>query len=227
MSVNNDIIQESRSKYVKIDQLALGSYQTNCYILRADEVASDCLIIDTGLEADGLIEFLQDHKLNPVAAIFTHGHSDHIGGLAALHENQPGIEVCIHKLDADSLTNTEKNLSALAGVSFTTEPADILLEEGGWVEYAGIRLKILHTPGHTPGGICLYSEDENLIFTGDTLFAGSVGRTDFPYADHQQLLNSLREKILPLPDKVVAYPGHGPKTTIGNEKKFNPFLQGL
>jgi len=210
---------------VKINRLILGSYQTNSYVARADDNAADCLIIDTGLEAGRLIDFLQAEKLNPVAVVFTHGHADHIEGLSLLRRNWPAITVCIHKLDADSLSNTEKNLSALAGVDFTADPADVILEDGNCIEYAGIKLKVLHTPGHTPGGICLYSRDHNLIFTGDTLFAGSVGRTDFPYADHRRLLESLREKILPLPDRTVAYPGHGPDTDIGSEKKHNPFLQ--
>jgi len=215
------------NKHLQIEKLILGSYQTNCYVLRADEQATDCLIIDTGLEAEELIEFLKQNKLNPAAVVFTHGHADHIKALPLLRQNYPDIKVCIHKLDADFLTEAEKNLSALEGISFTTEPADVLLENDSYVDYASIKLKTLHTPGHTPGGICLYSHEHNLIFTGDTLFAGSIGNTEFPYADQRQLLISIKEKILPLPDETTVYTGHGPGTTIAEEKKHNPFLRSI
>jgi len=210
---------------MKIDSLVLGAYETNCYILRKNESAGDCLIIDTGLNARGLVDFLAENKLNPVAVVFTHGHADHITGLIALRENHPDIKVYIHKLDAEMLTDAKSNLSLLAGVTLSIGPADFLLEEPDTIEEAGIRLEVLHTPGHTPGGICLYSKDENLVFVGDTLFAESVGRTDFPGGSAPQLINSIKEKLLPLPDDTAVYPGHGPATTIRQEKSHNPFLK--
>ena len=226
---------------MKIDRLILGAYQTNCYILRESKAAKDCLIIDTGLEAGELVDFLQRHNLNPVAAILTHGHADHVTGLVALRGRFPHIKVYIHKLDADSplgarlgakpreaegmLTGEKDNLSALAGVLFSSEPADFSLEEGDVIEQANIKLDVLHTPGHTPGGICLYSKDEGIVFVGDTLFADSVGRTDMPGGSATQLIKSIKQKLCTLPDETIVYPGHGPQTTIAQEKAHNPYLQ--
>ena len=217
---------------MKIDRLILGAYQTNCYILRASEAAKDCLIIDTGLQAGELVDFLQRHKLNPVAVVLTHGHADHITGLVALRGRFPHIKVYIHKLDAEMLTGEKDNLSAMAGVlspgwltPFSSEPADFSLEEGDAIEQANIKLDVLHTPGHTPGGICLYSKDEGIVFVGDTLFADSVGRTDMPGGSTPQLIKSIKEKLCPLPDETIVYPGHGPQTTIAQEKAHNPYLQ--
>ena len=210
---------------MKIDRFVLGAYQTNCYILRDNAAAKDCLLVDTGLEADELIDFLRAHKLNPVAVVLTHGHADHITGLAALREKFSAIKVYVHKLDAKMLTGAQSNLSELAGKLFSTEPADFLIEEGDVIEQADIRLEVLHTPGHTPGGICLYSKDEGIVFSGDTLFAESVGRTDFPGGNMAQLVKSVREKLFILPDETIVYPGHGPATTIAQEKAHNPYVQ--
>lgn len=210
---------------MEIDGLILGSYQTNSYILREDESAENCLIVDTGLEAGSLIDFLGERNLNPVAVVLTHGHTDHIRGVALLREKFPGIKVYIHRLDTEMLTGAVSNLSLMEGIRFSTEPADVLLEEGDVVEQAGIKLQVLHTPGHTPGGICLYSEDEGIVFSGDTLFCAGVGRTDFPGGNMARLLKSIREKLFILPDETVVYPGHGPVTTISQEKANNPYLQ--
>jgi len=210
---------------MKIDRLILGSFETNCYILRQSEAAKDCLIVDTGLEAGELIDFLKEHTLNPVAVVLTHGHIDHVTGVAVLRQNFPEIKVHIHKLDAEMLTGAKDNLSALSGQTFSTEPADGFIEEGDKIEQADIALEVLHTPGHTPGGISLYSKQDGLIFVGDTLFAGSVGRTDFPAASFAQLIKSIREKLFTLPDETLCLPGHGPSTSIAQEKEHNPFLQ--
>jgi len=210
---------------MKIDRLILGEFQTNGYVVRRDESAVDCLIIDAGLDAGDLIRFLQQHELHPVAVVLTHGHADHIVGLAALRQSFPEVRTYIHTLDADMLADPEANLSAFAGLAFTAEPADVLLEEGDTVEQAGVVLEVLHTPGHTRGGICLYAPSENTIFVGDTLFADSVGRADFPGGDMEQLIGSIRGKLLTLPEATAVYPGHGMRTTIGREKRANPFLQ--
>ena len=210
---------------MKIEHLILGAYGTNCYILRANETTKDCLIIDTGLEADELIDFLQRHNLNPLALILTHGHVDHIIGLVALRSQFPNIKVYIHKLDAGMLTGEKDNLSALAGVRFSSEPTDITVEDGDVIELANIKLDVIHTPGHSPGGICLYSKDDSVLFVGDTLFADSVGRTDMPGGNTAQLIKNIKEKLLTLPGEIICYPGHGPSTTIAREKANNPFLQ--
>jgi hydroxyacylglutathione hydrolase len=210
---------------MKIDRLVLGAYETNCYVLRSSEEVKDCLIVDAGLGAQKLIKFLHENTLNPVAVVLTHGHIDHIEGVAALRTEFPDIKVHIHKLDAEMLTEPYSNLSAMTGAAFSVEPADFLLDEHSIIEQAGTKLSVLHTPGHTPGGICLYSKDEGIVFTDDTLFADSIGRTDFPNGDTKQLLQSIKEKLFTLPDDTEVYSGHGPVTTIAHEKKYNPFLR--
>lgn len=210
---------------MKIYHLVLGEYQTNCYCVTADDSAKDCLVVDTGLSPQPLIDHLQKSELDPVAVVYTHGHLDHTFGAKALRENWPDIKIAIHKNDADMLTDTDKNLSAVMGTPLEFSAADIILNDGDEVEFAGVKLKVIHTPGHTPGGICLYSENEDLLFAGDTLFADSVGRTDVPGGDHDLLITSIKTKLFVLPDETVVYTGHGPETTIGKEKGSNPFLR--
>ena len=209
---------------MQIDYLILGGYQTNCYVLRNDESAQDCLIIDPGLEAEELLEFLDERKLNPVAVVLTHGHIDHIAGVAVLRDRYPKIKVYIHNLDAEMLTEPVNNLSSMTGSAFVTESEDVSLQEGDVIDQAGVKLLVFHTPGHTPGGISLYSKQDGVVFVGDTLFADSIGRTDFPGGSMSQLLNSVREKLFTLPDETKVYPGHGPATTIAREKEYNPFF---
>jgi hydroxyacylglutathione hydrolase len=209
---------------MKIDRLILGDFETNCYVLRNSDKARDCLIIDTGLDPGPLLEFLEVNKLNPAALILTHGHADHIAGVEPLRKIFPAIAVYIHKEDAGMLTSAVKNLSVLSGTFLTAKKADHHIDEGDIIEKAGIKLSVIHTPGHTPGGICLYCESENTLFAGDTLFAGSIGRTDFPNGDMRQLLDGIKHKLLTLPEDTIVYPGHGPETTIGQEKAENPFL---
>ncbi|MBW8000902.1 MAG: MBL fold metallo-hydrolase [Planctomycetes bacterium] len=208
---------------MKIERLVLGMYETNCYVLGAED-GNDCVIVDTGLVAEPLVDFLKSGELNPLAVILTHGHADHILGLGLLGQNFPDIKVYIHKLDAGMLTGETENLSEMTGVNFRTKPADVIVEDGDVIDVAGIKLEVLHTPGHTPGGICLYAKQENVVFVGDTLFAGSVGRTDFPNGSMTQLVKGIKEKLFTLPGNTVCYSGHGDKTTIEQEKKYNPFL---
>ncbi len=210
---------------MKVDQLVLGAYQTNSYVLRTSINSKDCIIIDTGLETDELVDFLKKNKLNPLALILTHGHPDHTTGVSALREDFPQIQVYIHKLDSKLMTSPPSLLVAMAGIRIRpAAPADVLIEGPTTVEIAGIGLEVLHTPGHTPGSICLYSKEGGIVFAGDTLFEGSVGRTDLG-GDMAQLINSIKQKLLTLPDESIVYPGHGPQTTIAKERAYNPFLQ--
>ncbi len=209
---------------MKIDRLVLGDFENNCYIARSSDSASECVIIDTGLDVQPLLKFLERGKLTPVALILTHGHMDHIAGVEPLREKFPAIAVYIHKLDSNMLTSAAANLSVLSGLSLTAKKADVLIDEDNIIEKAGVKLRVIHTPGHTPGGICFYCEKDGIIFVGDTLFAGSVGRTDFPNGDTKQLIDGIKHKLLTLPEDTIAYPGHGPETTIGQEKAYNPFL---
>jgi glyoxylase-like metal-dependent hydrolase (beta-lactamase superfamily II) len=210
---------------MKIDRLILGAYETNSYVLRQNDASKDCIVIDTGLNAGSLIDFLTERRLNPVALVFTHGHVDHIGGANAMRSSFSDMKACIHELDAEMLSEPRANLSQMAGMPFRTEPEDITLTENDVVSQAGIELRVFHTPGHTPGGISLYSKKDGVAFVGDTLFADSVGRTDFPGGSAEQLISSIKEKLFTLPEETKICPGHGPATTIGHEKVYNPFLR--
>ena len=209
---------------MQIQKFVLGDFQTNSFVLSADENTKDCLIIDTGLESSPLIDYLKQNNPNPIAAIFTHGHADHVMGVNALRENFPDIKVAIHKNDAEMLTRPTLNMSPLAGAMFKADPAEIIIENEGPVEFAGIILDVLFTPGHTQGGICLYSEDDEVVFAGDALFATSIGRTDLPGGNYKQLIESIKTKLLTLPGRTKVFTGHGPDTTIETEKNYNQYL---
>jgi len=214
---------------MQIDRLVLGEYGNNCYVVRKNEKTTNCIIIDTGFSSEPLIDFLKKKKLNPQALILTHGHVDHIAGATLLQQNFRNIKVCIHKADAYMLGDSVSNFSSFLGKKIETSPADILLEDQGQIEFADVKFSILYTPGHTQGGICLYNSDEKVLFSGDTLFAGSVGRTDFSGYDVQkclkQLIEGIKNKLLVLPDDTTVLPGHGETTTIKQEKSHNPYLQ--
>jgi glyoxylase-like metal-dependent hydrolase (beta-lactamase superfamily II) len=199
---------------IVIDRLVLGSLQTNCYCLRAAKTAQDCLIIDTGADrVEPLIDFLKKNSLRPVAVVFTHGHLDHINGVTLLAKNFPEVEPVIHRDDTTALVGKVKDFKVR------------LIKQDGPIAFAGIRLEVFHTPGHTPGGISLYSESRGVVFTGDALFAGSVGRTDPEDGGLEELTEGIEKNLLVLPEQTVVYPGHGPSTSIGKEKRSNPFLQ--
>ena len=209
---------------MKIDTFVLGDFQTNSYVVRATDRTKDCVVIDTGLSAEPLIDFLEENDLNPIAVIFTHGHADHIAGLNLLRDRSGDIKVAIHTDDAQMITDPVKNLSIMTGVGFTSAAADVIIQAEGPIEFAGIRFEVLHTPGHTPGGICLYCPDVGILFSGDALFADSIGRTDFPGGNYAQLIDSIKSKLLALPDETIVYTGHGPTTTIGDERRHNQYL---
>lgn len=210
---------------MKIDTIVLGDLEANCFCVRTDEKASTCLLIDPGLNPEPLIHFLRRNNLTPEAVVLTHGHADHIGGVETVRQHWPAVEVAISNDDAAMLTDPAKNLSMLAEVMVQARPAEIRFNNSQrYFEAAGLRFEIIHTPGHTPGGICLYNSDEAVLFCGDTLFAGSVGRSDFPGGNHELLIDRIKHKLLILPDPTRVYPGHGPATTIRTEKRHNPFL---
>lgn len=213
---------------MQIDKLVLGAYENNCYVIRSSKNAVDCLIIDTGLDTEPLIAFLKKENLNPLFLILTHGHADHIAGAADLRRIYKNIKVCIHKDDSKMLGDAGSNFSRFAGMEITTSPADIIFDKETEFDFDGMKFQIIHTPGHTPGGICLYNKENNVLFCGDSLFAGSIGRTDFPDYDAQkrqeQLVENIKTKLLILPEETIAAPGHGGRTSIGREKRSNPYL---
>ncbi|MDR1193393.1 MAG: MBL fold metallo-hydrolase [Peptococcaceae bacterium] len=204
-----------------IIQMALGALETNCYILYQSG-EPECLVVDPGFESRQIAEQLEELDIRPKYIIATHGHGDHIGAIPGLKSAYPDAEILIHRLDGDLMADGKRNHSFLMG-SLAEPKADQLLEEGQEIQCGSMRLKVLHTPGHTPGGISLTAP--GCVFAGDTLFNGSVGRTDLGGGDFDVLARSIREKLYALPDETVVYTGHGPATTVGKEKKTNPFVR--
>lgn len=199
-----------------VRHLVLGPIAVNCYIVTDPETDATC-IIDPGAEPGKIKDVLSKNELKPQFIINTHGHGDHIAANGYF-----GVPVYIHRLDGEFLTNSELNLSLLIGFPIKSPKADRLLEDNDEIVLGSKKLKIVHTPGHTPGSISIKTGD--MIFTGDTLFFGGVGRTDFPYSDEDALLNSVK-RLLKFSDDDVIYPGHGESSSIGEERKSNPFCQ--
>lgn len=199
----------------------VGSYMANCYLVGCDKTRQG-VVIDPGDSGDMILSRIEENKLTIDKILLTHGHLDHIGAVGYVRKAL-GAKVYIHKGDAEMLISPEVNMSAYTPTPVQTNGADILVEDNQEIEFGETKLTVLHTPGHSPGGISLYGE--GVVFTGDTIFLGSVGRTDFPNSDFDQLMSSITEKIYALPDETVIYPGHGPDTAVGQEKQFNPFVR--
>lgn len=203
-----------------LESLPTGPLQVNCYILGC-ETTRQAAVIDPGGDVAQILALLKQLNLNLQLVINTHGHFDHVGGNSQLLA-ATGADLLLHQADSQLLASADKHAAAY-GMKTDSSPAPQRLLKGGeQLQLGELQIDVLHTPGHTPGGICLLVEDQLVV--GDTLFAGSIGRTDLPGGDHQTLINSIREKLLTLPDATAAHPGHGPSTTIGREKRYNPFL---
>ncbi len=205
-----------------IERIVVGEFETNCYLVAAAE-GEEAVVIDPGACAREILEVIEQKRLRVNKIINTHGHCDHIGANREIKE-QIGGQILIHRLDAPLLADPVGNLSHFFSSPVTSPPADIQLEEGDVVEVAGLSLKVLFTPGHSPGGISLLVPGR-AVFTGDALFQGSIGRTDFPGASLEVLLESIRQKLLTLDGQITVYPGHGEITTVGRERKENPFFK--
>lgn len=205
------------------------SFGENAYVLGTENEAGQRVgwVVDPGLppQPRQLLAYLDERDIVLERIILTHGHADHVAGVDAVHASHPDAKVCLAKADEPMLTNAHLNLSAPFGLMLTIEtPVDEDLEPSMELTLGSLCWRVLDTSGHSPGGRSLYCDRENTVITGDALFPGSIGRTDFPGSDHGQLLRNLREKLLTLPDETVVYSGHGPATTIGIERKSNPFL---
>lgn len=198
------------------EKVCLSPYEVNCYVLAQDE-NKEAIIIDPGGEPDKIKKILAKHKLKPGFIINTHGHLDHIGADDAF-----GVCVYIHKKDLEFLTSPELNLSRMFATPLRIFAQRRTLEGGEEIRLGNITLQVLHTPGHTPGGICLLLKEprDNILFSGDTLFCQGMGRTDLPLASLEQLESSIKDKLFVLDNQMRVYPGHGPPTTIGQEKKW-------
>ena len=200
--------------------LVVGPIQANCYILGCERTR-EAAVIDPGGDSDKILITLAKDKLRCVYIINTHGHFDHSAENRRL-KKVTGSQLLIHRADAPMILHQEASGSSWGMNVDNSPPPDRYLKEGDIVTFGDISLKVLHTPGHSPGGISLFSD--KIVFVGDTLFAGSIGRTDLPGGDYESLIRNVREKIFPLGDDVVIYPGHGPKTTVGRERRSNPFF---
>jgi len=205
---------------VKVHRLSLGLLQTNCFIA-ADDNSGHAIIIDPGDEAERVLTVLRQHNLTTQYIVNTHGHADHVGANRELRE-ATGAPILIHQGDAEMLRGAGREMALMMGMDIEPIEPDRLLEEGDQIELGAYSLKVLHTPGHTPGSISLVTKGR--VFTGDCLFAGGVGRWDFPGGDERALFESIQTKLLALPDDTIVHPGHGPDTTIGEEREGNPFL---
>ncbi len=199
-----------------------GSPWANGYLVW-DEESRQAYAIDPDLTGGLLKATLEKQKLTLRGILLTHGHYDHIASVGALKGMYPEAKLAIHRLDAEKLADSQANLSAWQGQAITGPEADQLLEEGDELPLGGECLRVIHTPGHTPGSVCFYSPGR--LFSGDTLFCMGVGRWDFPGGDGQALIRGIREKLLVLPDDTQVFPGHGPATTIGAERMGNPYLE--
>jgi hydroxyacylglutathione hydrolase len=202
--------------------LTVGLLEVNCYIL-GDEVTKEAVVIDPGGDEDEILEVLRYNNLQLKLIIDTHGHFDHVDANLPLKE-ATGAQIAIHEADAMMLSKPSSEAMFFTGNRLRLSQADILLKEGDILTFGQYRLKVLHTPGHTPGGISLVLEDHPYVYVGDLLFAGSIGRTDFPGGSYDALINAVKTKIFPLGDNYSVYPGHGPVTTVAQERKYNPFF---
>jgi glyoxylase-like metal-dependent hydrolase (beta-lactamase superfamily II) len=202
--------------------IPVGMLQCNCSIL-GDETSHEAIVVDPGDDIPRIMALLAKHELTVKQIVITHAHIDHIAGAARL-KKLTGAPILYNPRDLPLVKMMDAQAAWLGMEPPEVHPPDDTLDDGRVIEITGLAGNILHTPGHTQGSVCLHLPVQNLLLAGDTLFAGSVGRTDLPGGDGPMLIRSIHEKLLPLPDSTVVIPGHGPRTTIGHERESNPFL---
>jgi glyoxylase-like metal-dependent hydrolase (beta-lactamase superfamily II) len=206
-----------------IERLEVGSFASNCYIV-GDELKKEGMIIDPGAEANRIISKVKDLSLSIKYIVLTHSHIDHIGAVKEV-KDATGAEFAVHTDDAEHLKiGPSPDIAVFFANMPPPPPPDLLLKGGDSIDVGDLHFLVIHTPGHSPGCICLMCN--GVVFSGDTLFNFGIGRTDFPGGSFNQLMNSIHTKLMILPDNTVVYPGHGPETTIGTERRGNPFLRG-
>jgi hydroxyacylglutathione hydrolase len=203
--------------------MPLGPLQANCFIVGCEQTRQ-AAAIDPGGDVQRILALLEKENLKLVVIINTHGHFDHVGANKAL-KKETDAQLVIHKLDAPMLAHAAQAAAAWGLRTDDSPVPDRLLEDGDAIDCGNLQFKVIHTPGHSPGGSCFYLESESAVFVGDTLFAGSIGRSDLPGGDYDTLINSIRTRLFVLPDDTKVYNGHMELTTIGEEKRFNPFCR--
>lgn len=204
-----------------IKKLEVGPIMANCFILGC-ESTKEAVVIDPGDDADRILMELAKSALKVKYLINTHGHFDHVGANRRMKE-ATSAQIAIHPEDEPMLKELSRSAMMFGLSAENSPPADLALNHGDTISFGSITLQVIHTPGHSRGGICLYTKGH--LFAGDTLFAGSIGRTDLPGGDYDTLISSIKEKLLPLDNDTIVYTGHGPETTIGREKQINPFIR--
>ncbi|MGJ0848007.1 MBL fold metallo-hydrolase [Tissierella praeacuta] len=206
---------------MKIVRIPAGIYAANCYIIYS-EVTRDAIVVDPGGDVDDILSSIRENGLKIKYVVLTHGHADHIGGVKEL-KKVLSVPVMIHEDDREILVDGNKNLSTIMAMGTVEIEPDILLKDGDIIEFGDEKAQVIHTPGHTQGGICIKIGDS--IITGDTLFTGSIGRTDLLGGDYDSIINSIKDKIMVYSDDIKVFPGHGAPSTIGRERTSNPFLR--
>lgn len=210
---------------MKIMYMVLGPFMTNTYILYNEETMEG-LVVDPSFSPEHYIKAISEKKIHLRSIFLTHSHVDHMAGMNELRKAFPAAKMYMDKRDQPFLRDPEKNLSYMFPVPTLVDDADVWVKNGDEIETCGYTFQVIDTAGHTPGGISFYMKREGLVFTGDSLFQGSIGRTDFPGGSLKELTGTIKKNLFSLPDSTVVLSGHGEQTTIGQEKKTNPFLTG-
>ncbi len=200
---------------------------TNCYVVHPAAQRPDrpCWIVDAGFDPEPMIRYIQQHKLTPSQVVLTHAHVDHIAGLETIRQHWPDLPIVIHEAEREFPADPALNLSIALTEPVVAPPPTGLLQHGQKLELDGLAFEVRHTPGHSPGGVSLYQPDAAVVLVGDALFAGGIGRFDFPTSDEETLLQGIRTQLYTLPDTTRVLSGHGPPTTIGHERAHNPYVR--
>lgn len=210
---------------MKIMYMVLGPFMTNTYILY-NEATMEGLVVDPSFSPQQYIKAIEEKKIHLTSIFLTHAHVDHMAGMNELRKAFPEARMYMDKRDRPFLRDPERNLSYMFPTPTLVDDADVWVKDGDEIETSGYTFQVIDTSGHTPGGISFYLKKEGIVFTGDSLFQGSIGRTDFPGGSMKELTGSIRKNLFALPDSTVVLSGHGEQTTIGQEKRTNPFLTG-